>query len=188
MSRRPNSARQFAQWRSGFTAQARANDCAEFGRQLAYLGMDFAPEAMLEGTVLLLSAVIAYRELDGNAFQTFLNRQRYWLSGEGLPHYCLTFDLCGRGVGRVLTDEKFSEIDFADLHDHPWHPYQVAGYRKVWISRLDGQAIDSEELDAMDQRIHDDIYFDNSESEIALDVSLMYLKDSALFSIYDIPP
>ena len=142
---------------------------------------------MLEGTVLLLSAVIAYRELDGHAVAAFLDQQQYRLSGEGLPHYCLTFDLCGRGVGRVLTDEKMSEIDFADLYDHPWEPFQRVGFHRVWISRLDGKAIDPEELDAMDSRIRDDVYFDLSETDVALDVSLMELKDSALFSISDIP-
>lgn len=39
----------------------------------------------------------------------------------------------------------------------------------------------------MDRRIRNDIYFDMSESEVALNVSLIYLKDSALFSIADIP-
>jgi hypothetical protein len=116
----------FEQWQGQFTAEALADDYAEIRRHIEYLGLDCTPEAMAEGTEMLLSAVIAYSQLDGQNCASFIKKQRYRLAGDGLPFYCLTFNIGGGHFGRVLTDEKIIDVDFADLFDHLWHRYKTA--------------------------------------------------------------
>lgn len=188
MSKRLTPDQIFSRWQKEFAAEARANSFAEFRRHLEYLDMDFPPEAMLEGTELLLSAVMAYREMDGQAVESFMNQQRYRLAGEGLLPYCLTFNLCGRGVGRILTDEKFSEIDFADLYDHPWYDFKVVGFQQVWISRLDGEPISKTEREDMERHITNDLYFDKEETELRVDFSFFDLEDCVLLQVADCEP
>lgn len=178
----------FAKWFDQFAAEARADNYSEFQRHLAYLGMTFQPSALLDGTKMLVAAVLAYNALDGQEYGSFIQQQRYRLCGAGLPHYCLTFNLGGRGVGRVLTDRNISHVDFADLYDHPWHTLKTAGYWEAWISRLDGQPITEDELAEIEKRVCDDLHFDYDESELAISVDFMYLRDSVLLYVAERPP
>ncbi len=185
MTKHSNLKRTFTQWQADFRSEAQADGYNEFRRHLEYLEMDFPPQTLLEGTELLLAAVMAYRTFDGQESDEFLRQQRYRLSGVGLPCYCLTFQLGTRGVGRVLTDEKFTGIDFADLYGHPWDQYKAVGYGLVWISRLDGNPISATELEVMDQRIMGDLFFDYSEDELDVSLDMMHVEDSVRLSVQD---
>ena len=132
---------------------------------------------------MLMPAVMAYRQLDGQSNEEMLTRQKYWLGGEGLPHYCLTFDFFGLAVGRVLTDAKFSDVDFADLFGHPWEGIRRVGFSNVWISRLDGKSIDDPEFIAIESHILGDLFFDYDESELEADVAFMDIDDSVLLTV-----
>lgn len=178
----------FAIWFDEFAAEARADDFSEFHRHLTYLDMRFPPNALLDGTEMLVAAVMAYNDIDGQEYDSFIQQQRYRLCGEGLPHYCITFDLGGRGVGRVLTDRKIGHVDFADLYDHLWHFLKTAGFNEAWISRLDGQPITDVELAEIRKRVCDDLYYDFDESELAVSVEFFYLKDSVLLCVAEQPP
>ena len=188
MPKRLTSAQILASWQKKFSAEARADSFAEFQRHLDYLDVNFPPQAMLNGTKLLVSTAAAYREMDGQATELFINQQKYRLAGERLSRYCLTFDFCGRGVGRILTDEKFSEIDFADLYDHPWHDFKVAGFQHVWISRLDGASMFEAERQEMEDHITNDLYFDNDESALNVDLYFFGLDDTVLLRVVDCEP
>jgi len=170
----------FAKWQRKFTADALADDCTEIRRHIKYLELDCTPEAMLEGTGLLLSAVMVYTHLDGGECETLIKQQRYRLGGEGLAFYCLTFNFGKGHFGRILTDEKIDGVDFADLFDHPWHEYKTAGFNEVWISRLDGQPIGDEKMNNLYYRVRDDFYFDNTEEDLSVSVDMTELDDTAI--------
>ena len=67
--------------------------------------------------------------------------QRYDASEAVDARYAFTFDLCGKGFGRVLFSKKVGILDLADLYNHPWDDYKVCGYRSVYISRVDGKKL-----------------------------------------------
>jgi hypothetical protein len=177
-----NLAHSFQKWKKEFVSAAKADGCNEFRRHLEHLGMGDQPETMLQGTLLLMPAVMAYRHLDGQSNEELLCKQKYWLEGEGLPRYCLTFSF-GPMVGRILTDERFAQIDFADLFGHPWYDIRRVGFNSVWISRLDGKSIDDSEFNAIESHVLGDLYFDYDESEVAADVAFMDIDDSVLLTV-----
>ncbi len=177
-----NLAHSFRKWKKEFVSAAKADGCNEFRRHLEHLGMGDQPETMLQGTLMLMPAVMAYRHFDGQSNEELLCKQKYWLEGEGLPRYCLTFSF-GPMVGRILTDERFAQIDFADLFGHLWYDFRGVGFDSVWISRLDGKSIDDSEFNAIESHVLGDLYFDYDESEVAADVAFMDIDDSVLLTV-----
>lgn len=180
MSKKPSLDELFSNWQRQFAVDAVSDDCAEIRRHIEYLELDCSPAAMLEGTELLIAAVLAYCQMDNKDCESFITQQRYWLRGEGLPHYCLTFNLAKGHFGRVLTDRSISNVDFADLFNHPWYPYKTAGFHEVYISRLDGEPLEKGELETLDRRFTEDIYYDNEEDEISAYVNATEFEDTAL--------
>ena len=180
-----NPAREFAKWRKEFVSVARADGYNELRRHLEHLRLDYLPETLLQGTLMLMPAVIAYRQLDGQSIEQMLRRQKYSLEGEGLPHYCVTFDFFGLMIGRVLTGETFADIDFADLYGHPWHEIKRVGFENVWISRLDGKAIDADEFKAIGDRVLEDLFYDYDESELTVEISFADVDDSVYLWVSD---
>ena len=175
----------FSQWKRNFQSEARADNYNELNRHLEYLELDFSPKNLQNGTNLLLAAILAYKELDCQDGERFLHQQRYRLSGLGLPFYCLNFMLGSNGIGRVLTDDKFTEIDFADLYGHAWGKHKSVGYALVWISRIDGNSIGSTELGVIDQHIKEDLFFDYSEDEINVNLAMTHVEDTVCLSVQD---
>lgn len=177
---RLNQVQTFSQWQRAFAVEAMTDDYVEISRHIEYLKLDCTPEAFVEGTELLLAAVIAYRQIDGQEFASLMGQQRYRLGGEGLPFYCLTFELGVGHFGRILTNKEISGVDFADLFNHPWDKYKQAGFYRVWISRLDGEPIGDEEYETLCQLVKDDMYFDYSEEEVAVSVVMTELIDTVI--------
>ena len=166
-----------------FSADAEADDYAEIRRHIEYLGLDGSPAAMLEGTNFLLLAIMTYCKMDNRTCKPLIKQQRYWLCGEDLPFYCLTFIFNDGHFGRVLTDEKISFVDFADLYDHPWEKYKTVGFDRVYISRLDGDILFEDELETLTRRISEDIYFDFAEDEVAINVIFTNLQDDTVLAM-----
>lgn len=175
----------FQKWHQEFSSDAKRDSNSEFRRHIEYLGIDFPPSAMLEGTQLLLAAVTAYLTIDGRDISPLLEQQKYKITKSGLLHYCLTFDFTGKGVGRVLTDKKFTGVDFADLYNHPWQPFKRVGFHQVYISRIDGKQISQSELCRVYRLITKDMYFDYDESELCLSVNNTDLKDTIQLMVFD---
>ena len=188
MSKKPSLDKAFSQWQRQFIADAQADDYVELRRHIDYLELDCTPQAMVDDSAMLLMAVLIYRQMDGQAWQSFLKQQRYRLAGEGLPFYCLTFCLLEGHYGRLLADKKMISVDFADLFNHGWHEYKSAGFSKVWISRLDGEAIDAAERESIERLFREDIFYDCPEDEVDVWVGATELEDTVLVSAMDVCP
>lgn len=170
----------FANWQRQFAADAVADDANEIRRHIEYLGLDCSRAAMLKGTDLLVAAVTAYQQMDNQDCEGFVKQQRYWLCGDDLPFYCLTFNLGKKHFGRLLTNKNIDGVDFADLFNHPWYPFETAGFHEVHVSRLDGSPITMEELEALERRFTEDMYYDYTDEEISAYVQRTDLYDTAL--------
>jgi hypothetical protein len=170
----------YANWQRQFAADAVADDANEIRRHIEYLGLDCSRADMLEGTDLLIAAVMAYQQMDNQDCEGFVKQQRYWLRGDDLPFYCLTFNLGKKHFGRLLTNKNMDGVDFADLFNHPWYPFETAGFYEVQISRLDGEPIEPEELETLDRRFTEDMYYDYTDEEVSAYIQMTELDDTAL--------
>ncbi len=180
MPKKPSLDQLYPQWQRQFAADAVADDCAEILRHIEYLELGCSRADMLVGTDMLLFAVLIYLQMDGQDCESFLKGQRYWLCGEDLPFYCLTFNFGKGHFGRVLTDKAITGVDFADLFNHPWNEYKTAGFHEVHISRLDGEPIDTSELENLERRFTEDMYYDYTEDELEAYINRTELQDTVL--------
>lgn len=181
-----NQVQNFSQWQREFVAEAKADNYAEIRRHIEYLELDCTPESFMEGTEMLLSAVILYNQLDNVKCESFIRQQRYRLGGKDLPFYCLTFDFSSGHYGRVLANNEISDVDLADLFNQPWYKYKTAGFSPAWISRLDGKPIGTKEYDTLCQLVKDDMYFDYTEEEVDVNINMTELADTVIVYAYDV--
>ena len=175
---KPYPAHVYSQWQRNFSAEAKADNYKELRRHIEYLDLHCTPADFLKGTEMLLYAVLQYYTIDNIDYTSFIRQQRYHLSGEGLPFYCLTFQLTIGHYGRVLANNALSDVDFADLFNHPWDKYKTAGFHQVWISRLDGKPISKKEYDTLDHLVRGDMYVDYEEEEVDVYVNMTELSDT----------
>ena len=176
----------YANWQRQFAADAVADDANEIRRHIEYLGLDCSRADMLEGTDLLIAAVMAYQQMDNQDCEGFVKQQRYWLRGDNLPFYCLTFNLGKKHFGRLLTNKNMDGVDFADLFNHPWYPFETAGFNEVHISRLDGEPIKPEELDTLERRFTEDMYNDYTDEEVSAYIQMSEFDDTAVATAVEI--
>jgi hypothetical protein len=176
----------FAHWQRKFAADAVADDANEIRRHIEYLGLDCSRADMLEGTDLLLAAAMAYQQMNSLDCEDFVKQQRYWLRGVDLPFYCLTFNLGKKHFGRLLTNKNMDGVDFADLFNHPWYPFETAGFYEVHISRLDGEPIEPEELEALELRFTEDMYYDYTDEEVSAYIQMSEFDDTAVATAVEI--
>jgi hypothetical protein len=176
----------FAHWQRKFAADAVADDANEIRRHIEYLGLDCSRADMLEGTDLLLAAAMAYQQMNSLDCEDFVKQQRYWLRGVDLPFYCLTFNLGKKHFGRLLTNKNMDGVDFADLFNHPWYPFETAGFYEVHISRLDGEPIEPEELEALELRFTEDMHYDYTDEEVSAYIQMSEFDDTAVATAVEI--
>ena len=158
--------RAFHRWERSFRADARSDNYAVFRDHMNRLGLPDEPKLMVEGTIRVVEAILAYSSIDGQPSELFLERQKYNPSQATDACYALTFDLCGRAYARVLVDRELKSVDLADLLGHPWEDYEVAGFTRIWISNPDWTGLTSEELKQLEDAVTDDLLFDYSEDEV----------------------
>ncbi len=175
----------YDRWLRSFSADAVADDANELQRHIDYLQLGCSRADLILGTDLLVLANIVYLSMDGQDSKEFLERQRYWLCGDGLPHYILTFEMGVGHFGRLLADRKITGIDFADLFDHPWPPFESAGFSQVFISRLDGEPIEADEFKEIEKRVTEDMYYDFTEDEVSVTIQPTDLDDTVVFYAHD---
>ena len=176
----------YVNWKQQFAADAVADDANEIRRHIDYLGLDCSRADILEGTDFLVAAVIAYQQMDNQDCEGFVKQQRYWLRGEDLPFYCLTFNLGKKHFGRLLTNKNIDGLDFSDLFNHPWNSFKTSGFYELHISRLDGEPIDTEELEALERRFTEDMYYDFTDEDISAYVQMTGLEDTALATAVEV--
>jgi hypothetical protein len=157
---------EFHRWRRSFKAAAHSDNYALLLDHMIKLGFPPEPKLMLEGTISVMAAVLAYARIDGHPFDQFLELQKYDPSQATDARYTFTFDLCGKSYARILVNSKLETIDLADLFNHPWDDYKVAGYDRIWISHPDWSHLANEELQQLEEYWTEDLLFDYSEDEL----------------------
>ena len=153
------------QWEREFRSAARADNLALFRDHLHRLELPDEPEALLNGTIMVIYACCAYASIDGQSFAGFLEMQKYNPADAGDASYAFTFDLY-KAFARVLVPTKFRDLDLADIYNHPWDEYKMCGYRRFWVSRIDGEDLSAEELEQIETDVTRDLRFDYSEEEL----------------------
>ena len=154
------------EWEQTFRADAQADGCRLLQSQLQRLSLPGDPSLLLEGTISLVQMCAAYLALDNQAHGQFLAQQTYDPGRAVEAPYLVTFDLCGKAYARVNLPASLRPVDLADLYGSPWNEYQVVGYRDIWISRADGNALSSDEMAAFEQAVDYDLRFDYGEDEV----------------------
>jgi hypothetical protein len=154
-------------WEQEFRADFARDSGARFETLILRFGIQTSAQEMLEGTVDFVTACAAFSSMDGAEISTLLVDQRY--DGQAsAATYALTFDLFGRSAARLLVRPEMKSIDLADLFEYPWDRLRVAGYREIWVSRLDGDELSLEEIDELDRVVSADIWFDSGEDDVSI--------------------
>ena len=156
----------FRTWERDFRAAAKADGYDVFRDHLKFLGLSGEAVEMMEATILMVHAMAAYHQIDGQPLGDFLAMQNYDPPCSPVGVYVFTFDLCGRAFARLLANPEDHTIDLADLFNHPWQPYKVCGYRNIRISHTDWSDITKEEAEFLEEKVADDIRFDYLEGEV----------------------
>lgn len=154
-------------WEQEFRDGFARDGGARFEPLLKRFGIRTGAQEMLEGTVDFVTACVAFASMDGVAIGTLLADQRYDAQTSAAT-YALTFDLFGRSSARLLVRPEMKSIDLADLYEYPWERIRMAGYGDFWVSRLDGEDLSMEEIEALDRVVSRDIWFDYGEDEVSI--------------------
>lgn len=185
--KKPVTPRMLGSWVNAFREAAENDDASKLYDQYALLDLIYvdglcevietgeqlelvAPittKTLIDNTIMLVLACIAYGKLDGRDCAAFLARQNYDPAEAPISRYCVTFDISGNVAGRILVDD-LDFIDFADLLNHPWYEHEVCGYRSVTITRVDGADLSEEERTALKEEIIYDLRFDFGEDELGI--------------------
>ncbi len=103
------------------------------------------------------------------AILKFLQHQQYDTAKSTDASYAVTFDIYRQGFGTVIVSLPFKGLDLADLLGTSWDAYQAVGYSQILISRIDGEDLGTDEIDALEKAVTRDLFFDYDEEE--LDIS-----------------
>jgi hypothetical protein len=154
-------------WEKRLRAAARSDSYALFRGHMRRLGLPEKPRLMLDGTIRVMQAILAYASMDGLPLIPFMNMQQYNPSEAPDARYILTFDLFGKAFARVSADSKLFLPDLADLYNHPWYDYKVVGYQCLWISHPDWSPLTGAELEQLESAVTADLRFDYTEDELS---------------------
>jgi tetratricopeptide (TPR) repeat protein len=158
----------FMQWEKRFRKEAKADGYGYFEELLAALELeDFTPAQVLEDTIDLVRFSLAFSiGLDGRSPLPFLQLQEYYPSRSLSARYCLTFNLQGCGIGRLLETSNFKDVDLADLYGQRHDKYKRFGYSDLWIQRTDHKQFGPAERQQIERYVREDLYFDYGVDEI----------------------
>jgi hypothetical protein len=156
----------FRQWEREFRKAAKADHLSAFREHLRRFDLPDKPELLVNGTVYVVQACIAYATLDQNSFDAFLALQKYDPAEAKGAVYVFTFDLHERAFARILVPADIRTIDLADLYGHPWWAYEVVGYDSFWITRVDERSLAAGEKEKLEKAVLDDLRFDYADEEL----------------------
>jgi hypothetical protein len=157
----------FKEWEREFRSDAKADNYALFRNHLQEMNLPDKPKLLLEGTVLVVAACCAYAQIDGQSYTEFLAMQKYNPADARDAKYAFTFELGEKAFARILVLRQYaSNLDLADLYNHPWSKYKTCGYNQFWVSRTDRKTLTSKEKKLLEKDITYDLRFDYSEDEI----------------------
>jgi len=170
-------------WEQDFRAAAKKDRYDVFRDHMRFLDLPGRPISMLQATILVVRAMVAYHSIDGRRSDDFLAMQQYNPAKSEAP-YLVTFALTGRIYARLLVDAELRSIDLADLYGHPWEPYRRSGYSQLWIAHKDWTDLKKKEMQTLERLVTDDLRFDYPEDELGFwfdDSNAKYLY----VSVYD---
>lgn len=167
-------------WELEFRKNAKADKYAILKNHMSKLNLRGNPRLLLEGTIRLVQASIAYASIDGQSFEEFLIMQQYDPAKAVNAEYEFTFDIFGRAYARVLVPKKIGMPDLADLYDHPWQDYKICGYDPLYITRIDGNYLDSEESSSLEEAVTMDMSSDYTEDELFIVFDDWTLEDTLI--------
>jgi hypothetical protein len=176
---------ELASWAASFRSAAQADGDAILTEHLRKFDLQPDPELLLEGTIDFVIAIVAFATMDGRSIAVFLDSQKYDPSAANDAMYAVTFDVCGRGFARVLSDTRLKTLDLADLYGMSWDRYQCVGYSRFWVSRVDGDDLNPAELDRLEQDVTEDLRFDYAEDELDFWFDRDAYKGAMLVSVHD---
>lgn len=153
-------------WHRDFRSVAKNDHYDIFIDHLRLLELPSKPFSMLKATIHMVVAMWTYYQIDGRPTEDFLAMQTYNPTKSKNAPYMVSFDLYGRACARLLTDAKLHSIDLADLYNHPWNPWKIAGYSQLWISHRDWTDLTKKEMKTLEKLVTDDLRFDYGEDEI----------------------
>lgn len=156
----------FSEWANSFRADAEADGFQLLRRHLENLELPDEPGLLLEGTPLLVQMSVAYLAMDGQQVAEFLAQQKYDPTQAGGVLYQVTFDIHGKAYARLNLPASLRPLDLADLYGTPWNAYERVGYSDFWISRIDGKALDAQEIAGFETTVESDLRFDYDKDEI----------------------
>jgi hypothetical protein len=157
--------KQVEQWEARYRTAFERDGGRRFATDIERFGLSVTSADMLEGTVDLVIACVALRQVDRLGVSDFLGRQAYDGPHAADAPYRLLFDL-GASAGVVVADQDLRLIDLADLYDTAWPRLQRVGYSGFWVTRSDGRDLEPVEVTALDAAITSDLRFDNAEHEV----------------------
>ena len=158
--------RHLQRWADEYTAAAEADGYSEWLDDLPDLDDPLeGGREKAEQTIELLTTIAAYQQvdhaLDMSRFEAVLKKQTY-RSADSPARYAVYFSGGPIDEAEVFLD-RLDEIDLVDLHGS-------FGYAKVCVCLLhpDGQRIDEQETERLEQAILTDFRFDYTEEEISI--------------------
>jgi hypothetical protein len=176
----------FKRWQQDFRKAAKADKCAILRDHLRKLELPNTPALLLEGTIHIVLACLAYASIDGKSSSGFLKMQKYDPDEAVDAKYAVTFDLYGKAFARILTSSGLDGLDLADLYGHPWQRYKLCGYGHFWISRIDGSNLTPEELARLEHEVTGDLRFDYSERELDFWFDALSTEGTLLVTVQDV--
>lgn len=155
------------EWERKFRSAAKADNLALFRDHLRNLNLPDKPELLLEGTILVVQACCIYLDMDGRLYSEFLGLQKYNPADIRSAKYAFTFEISDKAFARVLIKRKHgSGLDLADLYEHPWNKYKVAGYKRICISRADGKDLTEKQKAQLEEDVTYDLRYEYDEDEL----------------------
>ena len=108
----------------------------------------------------------AYLAMDGQQVSDFLAQQIYNPTRLSLVPYMVTFNIHGKAYARVNVHASLRPLDFEDLYGTPWNPYERVGYSDFWISRIDGNALNAQEVSDLSNAVESDLQYGFDPDEV----------------------
>jgi len=175
-------------WATGFRREARSDKYAAMRVHLRRLGLRAKSEKIVDGTIEVVLACMAYLKMDGRPLAPFLAMQVYSPVQALGAKYTFTFNLAGKAYARVVVDRNLRGLDLADLYGYPIRKYRTCGYTEFWITRVDGKALTKREAAHLEREVTRDLRFDYTEHELGFWFDDSLIAGSLYINLYQPEP
>lgn len=159
----------FQKWESEFRREAKADKIAALQDCAKGLNLRVRKQLILDGTIQVILACTSYGMIDDpHRIAPFLAMQTYNPGRSRNAKYVFTFSLWRKAIARVLVGSEWEGegLDLGDLCEHPWFEYEVCGFDRFCVTRVDRKPFSSRELKKIERLITNDLRFDYTEEEL----------------------